>query len=58
MDPYADYRSILVLVSDFFMIFPTPVPDPEIPEEFQNADAEEDGPGDDPAITYRYEKGI
>ena len=56
MDPYVDYRSMLVLVSDFYMIFPTPFPDPD--EEFQNADAEEDDPGDDPAITYRYEKVI
>ena len=38
------------------MIFPTTVPDPD--EKFQNADAEEDGPGYDPAITYRYEKAF
>ena len=43
-------------MSDFFMIFPTTVPDPD--EEFHNADAEEDGPGDDPEITDRYEKVI
>ena len=47
---------MLALVSDFFMIFLTTVPDPY--EEFQNADAEEDGPGDDPTITYRYEEFI
>ena len=40
----------------FLNDFPITVPDPE--EKFQNADAEEDGPGDGPANTYRYEKVI
>ena len=39
-----------------FITFPTTVPDPD--EEFQNADAEENDPGGDHAITHRYDEVI